>query len=237
MGFRVGTSGWHYKHWLGNFYPLKLPTPKMLAWYAERFDTVEVNNSFYHLPLETALDDWRRTVGKDFCFAVKGSRFITHMKKLKDPEPALEKFLRRVERLGRKLGPILFQLPPNWGPDLARFEDFLKALPRKHRYAFEFRNPGWFEEPILDALVRHRAALCVYDLAGFQSPIRVTADFAYVRFHGPGGRYQGNYTRRMLSEWAGRMRCWNAKTVYVYFNNDAGGFAVRNALELRQLLD
>src|SRR5262245_42466455 len=114
MEVRIGCSGWHYKHWVGPFYPADLPASKMLAWYAERFDTVEINNSFYRLPPETAPESWKRTVPAGFRFAMKGSRFITHMKKLKDPEPAIEKFFSRAELLGRKLGPIVFQLPPNW---------------------------------------------------------------------------------------------------------------------------
>jgi uncharacterized protein YecE (DUF72 family) len=236
MKVRIGTSGWHYKHWLGRFYPERFSPTKMLAWYAERFDTVEINNSFYRLPPETALASWRETVPAGFCFAVKGSRFITHMKKLKDPEAALDKFLPRAELLGRKLGPILFQLPPYWPPDLPRFEHFLNALPRRHRYGFEFRNQEWHTDSIYRLLEKHGAAFCTFDLAGFTSPERITADFAYVRLHGPGGKYQGSYSNRQLEKWASRVRSWPVKSAYIYFDNDDSAFAAKNALELREIL-
>jgi len=235
MNFRIGTSGWHYKHWKGPFYPSDLPASKMLAWYAERFDTVEINNSFYRLPPETALQSWKETVPPNVSFAVKGSRYITHMKKLKDPEPALDNFIPRAELLGRKLGPILFQLPPNWPLALPRFQYFLDVLPAGHRYCFEFRNSEWHVEPVYQLLERRKAAFCMFDLAGFTSPDRTTADFAYVRLHGPGGKYQGRYTLEALERWASRIQSWNVKTAFVYFDNDDSGFAARNALELKEI--
>jgi uncharacterized protein YecE (DUF72 family) len=236
MKFQVGTSGWHYKHWLGKFYPERLPPSKMLEWYARSFHTVEINNSFYRLPPESALQTWRSTVPEDFCFAVKGSRFITHMKKLKDPGLALDKFFARADLLGHKLGPVLFQLPPNWPLDLERLAAFLVALPRAHRYAFEFRHAGWHTPQVYRLLGRHQAAFCVYDLAGFVSPFEVTTDFTYVRLHGPGGRYQGLYDHPSLQRWTERISSWPVKHAWVYFDNDDSGFAARNALELRDLL-
>ncbi len=134
----IGTSGWHYKHWQGNFYPARLPAPKMLAHYWQQFDTVELNNSFYRLPKESALQTWRGETPEGFCFAAKGSRFLTHLKKLKDAEVGLKRFLDRIEILHQKLGPILFQLPPQWQVDHGRLEKFLKILPAYHRYVFEF---------------------------------------------------------------------------------------------------
>lgn len=236
MEIRIGTSGWHYKHWLGPFYPKGLASSEMLAWYAREFRAVEINNSFYRLPPESAVEAWRATVPVDFRFAVKGSRFITHMKKLKDPAPALEKFFARADLLGPKLGPVVFQLPPNWAVDVDRFAEFLQALPRAHRYAFEFRHPSWHTEGIYRLLRHHRSALCIYHLAGFTSPIEITTDFAYLRLHGPGGKYQGLYDDAALSMWAERIRSWKVKAAWVFFDNDDSGFAVQNARELRGLL-
>lgn len=234
---RIGTSGWHYKHWVGAFYPTKWPASKMLAYYVERFDTVELNNSFYRLPPEAALANWRDSTPPDFCFAVKGSRFITHMKKLKDPELALERFFQRADILGPKLGPILFQLPPHWELDLDRFRHFLSVLPAHHRYGFEFRNPTWNTPEVLRELNRHNCAYCAFDLAGYQSPIEITADFTYIRLHGPGGKYQGSYSEDALAGWAGRIRAWQKtlKGVYVYFDNDQAGYAPENARKLAWL--
>src|SRR5439155_684405 len=142
----IGTSGWHYKHWCGPFYKKNLLASKMLACYVRLFDSVEINNSFYKLPSEQTFQTWRESVPPNFCFAVKASRFITHNKKLKDPENALNNFLPRAEALKEKLGPILFQLPPRWRVNLERLDEFLRALPRNHHYAFEFREPSWITE-------------------------------------------------------------------------------------------
>jgi uncharacterized protein YecE (DUF72 family) len=234
---RIGTSGWHYRHWLGPYYPPKLPASQMLEWYTNHFDTVELNNTFYRLPPPNALQTWRETVPPGFRFAMKGSRFITHMKKLKDPVPALAKFFERADLLGRKLGPIVFQLPPNWAPGIERFAEFLDALPRGHRYAFEFRDPRWHTDHVYQLLRKHRAAFCVYDLAGFVSPFMTTTDFAYVRLHGPGAKYQGRYTKDALDEWAERIHSWPVDKAWVYFDNDAEGFAAINARELRERLN
>lgn len=233
----IGASGWHYKHWRGPFYPEKLPASKMLEFYCERFDTVEINNSFYRLPSPKALEAWRAATPKGFCFAVKGSRFLTHMKKLKDPESGLAKFMPRIEILGKKLGPILFQLPPFLECKPERLQTFLEALPKGHRYTFEFRNPGWHVPRVYDCLRKHRAAFCIFDLAGFHSPLEVTAGFVYVRLHGPGGAYQGSYSSDTLKIWAQRVQDWRhaGKSVYVYFDNDQSAFAVHNALELKGL--
>ena len=233
----IGTSGWHYKHWAGNFYPPRMPASKMLAYYCERFDTVELNNSFYHLPKKTSLDCWRDSTPKGFCFAAKGSRFLTHMKKLKDPEQGLEKFFNAIEVLEEKLGPILFQLPPNWELDYERLDTFLRFLRREHHYAFEFRNATWSVPQVYDLLKQHNIAYCIFDLAGSHSPIQVTADFAYVRLHGPGGKYQGSYSDEKLNEWAKQISRWRAelRAIHVYFDNDQAGYAAQNALRLKEL--
>lgn len=234
----IGTSGWHYKHWVGVFYPARTSAAAMLPYYVAHFNTVELNNSFYQLPKEPALRSWRETTPDGFRFAAKGSRFLTHMKKLKDPEPGLAKFMAAIEVLGDKLGPILFQLPPNWELNLERLEHFLQALPSYHRYAFEFRNPTWDAEPAYEILQRFNAAYCIFDLAGYQSPLKVTADFAYIRLHGPGGKYQGSYSDGALTRWAAQISQWRRRlrAVYCYFDNDDSGYAARNALRLKELI-
>ncbi len=233
---RIGTSGWHYKHWLGTFYPAGMKSSQMFEFYQRHFDTVELNNSFYRLPTPEAFGSWRDSATPNFRFAVKGSRYLTHNKKLKEPEQALQNLLPRAEILAEKLGPVLFQLPPKWKVNLERLEDFLRALPKVHRYAFEFREQTWHSEAVYDILRRHKAAYCIHELAGFHTPILLTADFAYVRLHGPGGKYQGCYSDEKLAEWAERIAGWSRslRAIYVYFDNDDSGYAPRNALELKE---
>jgi uncharacterized protein YecE (DUF72 family) len=236
---RIGTSGWHYKHWLGTFYPEKTPASKMLAFYLTKFDTVELNNSFYRLPSKLSMNAWYDNTPPQFLFAVKGSRFLTHMKKLKDAKQGLERFMDVAEELKEKLGPILFQLPPNWEVNLDRLSEFLDILPGYHRYAFEFRNPTWDTPEIYNLLSARNIDYCIYDLAGYQSPLRVTANFSYVRLHGPGGKYQGSYSDAALSAWAERIKEWRRTldSVYVYFDNDEAGFAAHDALRLKQYVN
>jgi uncharacterized protein YecE (DUF72 family) len=235
----IGTSGWHYPHWRGPFYPSDLTAAGMLRYYAERFDTVEINNSFYRLPTAAALEGWCRETPAEFCFAVKASRYITHNLKLKHPKQAEQKFLSQIESLGRRLGPILFQLPPDWKINIDRLDEFLRGLPGRHRYTFEFRNPTWHVPEVYDALRRHRAALCIHEIAGFQCPIEVTADFAYVRLHGPGDKYQGDYSQSTLRTWTKRIQNWRKELthIFLYFDNDQSGFAPKNALELKRTVE
>ncbi len=236
----VGTSGWHYDHWRGPFYPDNMKPSEMLAFYAERFSTVEINNSFYHLPSTKALRAWRETVPEHFFFSVKGSRYLTHMKKLKDAEAGLDTFLSRTVELGKKHGPILFQTPPRWQRNRERLEGFLEALPKGLRCAFEFRDPSWFDEEITAVLKRHNAAFCVWQLAGEESPRWLTADFAYLRLHGPDTRkYSGRYTKAQLRGWLKLAEGWVAKgarQVLIYFDNDQTGFAALNAMELQSMI-
>ena len=199
---------------------------------------MEINNSFYRLPSERALTAWRDTVSPGFLFAVKASRFITHLKKLKDPERSLAAFLDRIALLGEKLGPILFQLPPRWHFDAARLAAFLTALPGKYRYTLELRDRTWINDRALDLLSAHGVAFCIYELAGYLSPREVTADFVYIRLHGPGGAYQGQYDRQTLAAWAEAISAWSwqGREVFCYFDNDEAGFAAQNALQLQDLL-
>jgi uncharacterized protein YecE (DUF72 family) len=238
VGVHIGTSGWHYQHWKGPFYPEKLPASKMLEFYTRHFDTVELNNTFYRLPVETGVQQWRESTPPGFCFAAKGSRFLTHMKKLKDPEPGIERFFERISPLGKKLGPIVFQLPPWWEADPERLDAFLTALPPRRRYAFELRNPTWHTEEIYRILRRHNTAFCIFEIAGFHTDFTLTANFTYVRLHGPGDKYQGSYSDDQLAAWADRIREWDRslRALYLYFDNDQAAYAVENALTLKRMI-
>jgi uncharacterized protein YecE (DUF72 family) len=239
MQIRIGTSGWHYKHWVGRYYPENIKPAEMLDYYLRDFDTVELNNTFYHLPKESSFETWRQSVPAKFLFAVKGSRFITHMIKLKDPERGIVNFMPRAQLLGRKLGPVLWQLPPGWKVNVERLEEFLEKLPRRIRYAFELRNPTWMTDRVYEVLKRYNAAFCIYELAGYHSPIEITADWTYVRLHGPTqNKYQGSYTNAQMEAWAQRIEAWKKtlKATYVYFDNDDSAYAVTNALTLKGLV-
>lgn len=235
---RVGTSGWHYAHWRGPFYPDRLPAAEMLPYYARHFDCVEINNSFYKLPTREIFQAWRERVPPGFVFAVKGSRYITHVKRMKEPAEAVGRLLDRVEPLEEQLGPILFQLPPRWRCDAARLGAFLETLPEDRRFAFEFRDESWFDDAVFGALTARDAALCLYELAGRCSPRVLTASWVYVRLHGPGEAYAGVYTDEALAGWAAACRGWagDGRDVYVFFDNDQLGYAAQNAARLVELL-
>ncbi|NIS37829.1 DUF72 domain-containing protein [Candidatus Saccharibacteria bacterium] len=238
QSIHIGTSGWNYHHWKEVFYPTTVSAKDWLDFYTKRFQTVEINTSFYQLPAEKTFENWRKTSPQDFCFAVKASRYITHMKKLKDPQQSLEKFMSRVQILGDKMGPILFQLPPRWSYNPERLNAFLEALPSDYRYTFEFRDSSWWKEEIYDALSKYDVSFCIFHLAGELSPQTVTADFAYVRLHGPGDAYQGSYDQKTLSEWAKLFKKWaeQGKEIYCYFDNDQNGYAVKNASMLQEMI-
>jgi uncharacterized protein YecE (DUF72 family) len=234
----VGTSGWQYDHWVGPVYQPALDSGARLAHYARFLDSVEVNSTFYGLPSTAVVEHWRDVTPADFIFAVKASRYITHMKKLKDPGASTARFFEAVEPLGHKLGPILFQLPPRWRVNPRRLEDFLAALPAGPRYAFEFRDESWHCQEVSDLLARHNAAFCIFDLEGQQTPIEITADFAYIRLHGPDGAYRGSYGQATLKSWAARIAEWRDSGLdcYCYFDNDEAGYAFANAGRLREML-
>jgi uncharacterized protein YecE (DUF72 family) len=237
MSVRIGTSGWVYNHWRGVWYPRDLPQGRWLAFHARRFDTVEVNNSFYRLPSAAAFHAWREQAPPGFVYAVKASRFLTHLKKLKDPEEPLERILTRARHLGSALGPILYQLPPKWTVDLPRLEHFLAILPSEYTHVVEFRDASWLIEDVFRLLERHHVAHCVHDMYPLKVPIRVTAPTAYVRLHGD-AIHGGDYTLATLKAWARRIEAWRNERlqVFVYFNNDFNGYAVSNALTLRRLV-
>ena len=234
----IGTSGWHYTHWKGTFYPGVTGAGDFLAYYAGKFSTVEINNTFYHLPSDTTLQQWQQTVPADFRFAVKASRFITHMKKLKDGAATFQQFQQKIDVLGTNLGPVLFQLPPGWRCNPERLKDFLDTLPAGYRYAFEFRDASWFTDEIAALLSGKNAAFCIYELNGRRSPDTVTADFIYIRLHGPGGAYEGRYGRAGLIPWVEKITGWlrDGREVFIYFDNDEAGYAAQDALEMQIMI-
>jgi uncharacterized protein YecE (DUF72 family) len=234
----IGTSGWSYDHWKGPFYPENLPGNRMLDYYAQRLHGVEINSSFYRLPAAQTLQRWHDSTPDDFRFAVKASRYITHMKKLREPRKTVAVLLRRVSTLADKLGPILFQLPPRWHFNEKRLGAFLDTLSHEFRYAFEFRDRSWLNEKCYELLSRHAVAFCIYELDGFLSPQQITTDFSYVRLHGPDGAYQGDYDDHALSGWAETLSTWkrNGQAIHCYFDNDQHGYAVQDALRLQDML-
>lgn len=234
----IGTSGWSYKHWMGTFYPVGTRQKDRFAYYQKYFSTVELNSPFYHLPPRQTFEKWKDDVPADFTYAVKASRYITHMKKLHDTGESLELFLDNAAGLADKLGIILFQLPPGWKLDLERLEHFLQKLPKGNRYTFEFRNDTWYVPEVYTLLQHYNCAFCIYELAGHLSPIKVTANYIYIRLHGPGDKYQGSYTDSVLQQWANRIKSWadEGKDVYVYFDNDQEGYAAFNAITLQDMV-
>jgi uncharacterized protein YecE (DUF72 family) len=234
----VGTSGYSYDHWRGLFYPEKLAKAKWLEFYATQFSTVELNNPFYRLPSEEAFARWRDASPADFVFALKVSRFITHIKRLKDTGEAVGTFITRARILGGKLGPLLYQLPPSMHRDDEVLASFLSSLPRGLKHAVEFRHPSWLEDDVFQILRKYNAGLCIFDMPDFTCPVVATADFAYVRFHGSTALYSSSYTDKELADWADKLAglAANLKEVYIYFNNDVGGFAIENAKSIRDYL-
>ena len=233
---RIGTSGWHYAHWEGLFYPDKLPKSKWFEHYAQHFDTVEINNTFYQLPKLETFKNWHKQAPKDFLYTVKANRFITHIKRLKDPQETLERFFERVSILKENLGPILYQLPPSLHKDLDLLESFLKCLPKRRLSVFEFRHKSWFSDDTYELLNKFNVGFCTHDMPGIEVPRVVTADIIYVRFHGPTGRYQGDYSKSALQSWAQWItdHVKGKKAVFAYFNNDIHAYAVYNAKTLKQ---
>jgi uncharacterized protein YecE (DUF72 family) len=235
---RIGTSGWHYKHWRGPFYPAAMQAPAMLRYFAQQFDCVELNNSFYRLPSKQAFARWRDATPEGFAFAVKASRFMTHVKRLATPKETIGRLTSAAAGLGAKRGPVLFQLPPTWGVDVARLRAFLRAWPREWPSAWEFRNDDWFRDEVYDVLAEHGAGLCLHDLDGRRVPEVLTADLVYVRLHGPDRAYAGSYPDALLGAWARKLAAWTGEgySPWVFFNNDAEGHAPHDAARLRAMV-
>jgi len=237
---RVGTSGWIYRHWRGVFYPERLPVKSWFEFYCRHFDTVEINNTFYRLPAAAAFKAWRQQAPPGFVYALKASRFLTHMKKLKDPAEPLERFLSRAREVGEHLGPLLYQLPPHWRADAERLRQFVRLLPRDLEHVFEFRDRSWYNDEVRAVLAAARVGFCIHDMRGAPCPDWVTGPISYVRFHGPTETaYAGSYSRGQLEAWAERIESVRdaGHDVYVYFNNDWGGHAVTNARQLKGMLE
>jgi uncharacterized protein YecE (DUF72 family) len=235
----IGTSGWDYPEWRSLFYPDDLPRENWLTYYTNQFPSLEINHSFYQLPEPETLKQWRSQVPKEFRFAVKASRYITHNKKLKDPQEPVKNFMARVTVLEDNLGPILFQLPPHWHCNQERLEQFLQVLPTEFEYSFEFRDRTWHCPEIYDTLARYGAAFCIFDLQQDTTEKIVTAGHIYVRLHGTSHEpYRGHYSQQDLAGWAGAFASWTkqGKTIYCYFNNDKDGCAPHDARSLQQMV-
>jgi uncharacterized protein YecE (DUF72 family) len=234
----VGCSGWVYRHWRGQFYPEGLPQKRWFEHYAAEFDTVEINASFYRLPLESTFDGWREKAPPGFRYAVKANRFITHMKKLAGCDPEIRGFIQLARRLGEALGPILYQLPPSLHKDLARLEAFLDCLPDDVEQVVEFRHKSWYEEDVLALLDRHGVGFVSHDLKGLVSPRWASGRTAFVRFHGTAGKYWGRYSDQALLGWCDWLldQRRQGRSAWCYFNNDIHGHAIEDARTLRSMV-
>jgi uncharacterized protein YecE (DUF72 family) len=235
VGVLVGTSGWQYDDWRGRFYPDDLPKRAWLSFFASRLPTVEVNNSFYRLPSDETFRRWRDETPEGFVVAVKASRFITHIRRLRDCAEPVKLFWSRARGLGPRLGPVLFQLPPRFEVDAERLATFLRVLPRAMRPAFEFRDPSWVTVEVFRLLDDAGAAFVLADRPRARVPDAVTGGWSYVRFHQGRERAPG-YPKAKLRRWADRIGSMRAEDVFVYFNNDTDGAAIRDAVTLRELL-
>lgn len=235
----VGTSGWHYDDWRGRFYPEKIAKNKWLEYYAQNFSTVELNNTFYRLPSEKAVNEWYRISPTSFIYSVKVSRFITHIKRLRDSKEGINLFISKVSPLKEKLGPLLYQFPPDMERNDGRLEDFLSILPKEYRHVLEFRHKSWFTHGTYKLLGKYNAGFCIYDMLGARSPVIVTTDYAYFRFHGKDSVYSSRYTDKDMQAWAEKISelSKGLQAVYVYFNNDTDGHAIDNAFTIKSFLD
>jgi uncharacterized protein YecE (DUF72 family) len=231
---RIGTSGWEYRHWEGRFYPRELQRDRWLEHYASEFDTVELNNTFYRLPGPEQFRRWGDRVPARFRFAVKASRYLTHVKRLREPEEPIRRFWTRVRHLGPRRGPVLYQLPPRWKPDHDRLAAFLDAVPRAAQ-AVEIRDRRWYGDATFALLEGARVALVLHDMPGSATEPRPIGPLVYLRFHGAGSKYGGSYSSQRLSAWADRVAGWAREglPVWAYFNNDAAAHAIRDADRLR----
>jgi len=240
----IGTSGYNYPHWGGGvFYPGETPKAQWLEHYARHFGSVELNVTFYRLPDRSVFRSWRERTPSQFTFAIKGNRYITHIKRLKDCREPIIRFMRHASALDEKLHVVLWQLHPRMRVDLERLDAFCRLLrastrAKRVRHAFEFRHESWFCDGVYNLLCARNHALCIAHSPRWPMTKITTADFAYIRFHGGERLYGSNYSEEELKEWATKMRAWLTRglDVYAYFNNDAQGFAVRNAMRLRELI-
>ncbi len=236
---RIGTSGWHYADWWGPFFPETVRKKDALSYYASRFDATELNAPFYRSPTPQAVQGWFDQTPDNFRFAWKAPRFISHFKRLMCDDYSLELLESRLSGLKQKLGPVLFQLPPQFHADPARLDAFLSRLDSRRRYSFEFRHQGWYSDETFAVLCRHNAALCLSDHAAAPAPREITADWTYIRLHGTSGRYHGSYSDEALNDWAGFISACRKREqdVWCFFDNDMKSAAPGDALRLRKRLD
>lgn len=235
----IGCSGWQYPHWRGGvFYPEKLSQREEFSYYVSKFGTVEINSTFYHLPKNSVWEGWEKRAPKDFIYAVKMSRYLTHMKKLESPAEGWGRFYEGARKLGERLGPILFQLPPSLRKDLGKLEGLAKILPRDERFAFEFRHESWYDDEVYAFLRSQNWAWAIISHPNLPLVWEVTAGFVYLRFHGSQSLYSSCYSDQELRQFAGRIKNWlkEGRDVYAYFNNDGFGFSPKNALLLAEML-
>lgn len=233
---RIGTCGWSYKDWKNKFYPPGLCAKNWFKFYSQYFDTVEINNTFYQLPSKSVFKNWHAQAKKGFIYAVKVSRYITHMKKLKDCQKPLKAFFKHAEVLGNNLGPFLYQLPPGWNINFERLNNFLKILPKAYCHIFEFRNNTWFRNDVFGLLDKYGASFCIHDMRGLNCPKIITGKAIYLRFHGTVGKYDGGYADAQLGSWARWLKQQRKAKTYIYFNNDVHAHAVYDAQNLKEIL-
>ncbi len=234
----IGTSGWSYPEWKGVFYPATAGQNRFLPLYMEQFKTVEVNSAFYRLPNKTLLNRWKELAPEGFIYSFKANRAITHINRLVNVEDALAQFFQTIAPLEKCIDVVLFQLPPSFSLSLESLAQFISLLPPNYRYTFEFRHPSWFTDEVYSLLGAHQCAFCIYDLGGKNSPRQLTADFAYIRLHGPEKIYEGRYDQPALESWRDTIVPWlkDGKDVYCYFDNSKKGDAPRDALALREMI-
>ncbi|MBA2709364.1 MAG: DUF72 domain-containing protein [Tatlockia sp.] len=237
--FNIGTSGWSYAGWLGNFYPEKIKSNLILPFYSGILESVELNNSFYQIPKEKNVKNWVEITPENFIFSCKANRYITHFKKLEDTTESVERLLNVFKHFENKLGPVLFQFPPSWSVDLPRLKHFIEQLPKNYLYTFEFRHKSWFCDDLYELLQKHQMSLCFYDHKTYRSPEMVTGSFIYVRMHGPlEEAYKGAYEGSTLEEYAKKFIDWRekGKAIYCYFDNDEKANAPQDAQRLKAIL-
>ncbi len=241
----IGTSGWTYDDWEKSFYPFDIKRSEWLKYYSKHFNTVEINVSFYHQIKDGVYEKWRKIVPQNFIFSVKISRYLTHIKKLNEPKEPWERFINNVKFLGRKLGPILVQLPPNFKVNIEKISNLLKIIPSKYKIALEVRNNTWFTSEVYNILKKHNASLVLADSEECPSLTKakflnkeITANFIYIRMHGPGNLYSSKYTITQLKRLAKNIELLRRKTkeIYVYFNNDTNAYAIENAIQLKKII-
>lgn len=233
----LGTSGWYYKHWIGNFYPQDLDQNKWLEYYSEKFNSVEVNSSFYRLPFKNMIKGWINRTPDDFKLTFKGSQIITHRKKLKDIDEYLNRFHERIKIAEDRIGVILWQLPPTLKKDINLLENFLNSLKNQYKQCIEFRHNSWFKNEIYNIFKKYDIAFCVVSAPGLNEDVEITSNFAYFRWHGINNWYNYNYSKQELYSWAVKIKKLDVENIYGYFNNDYNAYAPKNCLELKRIIE